>query len=845
MPRATGENLRGRATRLTAAVRRRLKPPDEASNAARQNHAVRYRTAFDLAVVIALLVTVSLVNLALGRSGWLASTLGSSNGWTLGGVLPGFVALVFGLAWFAWRRVAYTSTQLKTRERAEEEERAIAAIGLGASWDLDLSHVYARFASDLRSLVEYDRLTITMSRPDGRTEVVFTHGADAGGVPAGDLTPRDSAEPDGLRHPDAQGFRSCLIAPFRGPVRLSGHMILRSRTEDAYGETEADLLKRVVAHVSLAVTNAHLFRATLRRVSERTALAEIGRAATAGLDVESIFHEVRRPLGDLIDFDRVECALIGRQTGHARLVYTAGVDVPGMSVGADIRWRPREGTGPSGKRAEAFAAAGLKSWIEVPLIARERVIGMVAVQTRSESAYEEDDRLLMKQVASLVAPAVENARLYAEAQREAQERTALAAVGLAVNSDLEIQRIFAGVADEMASLFPYDRLVVLLANEQEDLEVSFVRGVPLRGTSVGDVIAWRRNGGTPANEESMQGMNSAMRAPLGGLGDEFGYIVVGSLAHDAYTVRDEAFLGLLAAHIAPAIVNASLLAHERDLHEHIAQQNEELQAANEAKNRFLSQVSHELKTPLTVVSGFLDLLLMDDQGNLTLDQKEIMEVMQGNAQRLDVLINDLLDLSRIGVGRFKLEESEFNAVDLVREIARGFEPVLAEKRQAISVSLPEQEVWIDADRERLAQVTGNLVSNASKYSPEGSGIELGAEIRDGRLRVRVSDGGIGISEKDRERVFAQFFRVESNETRGVPGTGLGLAIAKSIVDLHGGTISVSSKLGEGTTVEYEIPGVKSGPSHAYMKAKAAANTVVQRSRLASDDDLEEMELSAG
>jgi len=116
-----------------------------------------------------------------------------------------------------------------------------------------------------------------------------------------------------------------------------------------------------------------------------------------------------------------------------------------------------------------------------------------------------------------------------------------------------------------------------------------------------------------------------------------------------------------------------------------------------------------------------------------------------------------------------------------------------------------------------------------------------AEVSDGRLRVRVSDSGIGISDEDQERVFAQFFRVESKQTQGVPGTGLGLAIAKSIIDLHGGTISVSSKLGEGTTVEYEVPGVMSGPSDEYMKARA----VIPRSRLAVGDDSEEIELSAG
>jgi len=845
MLRTTGKKLKGLAARLIAATGSGFRPPDSASSAAGQIRTVRSRTVIDLFAVIALLVTVALLNLALGRQGWLASTLGTNAGWTLGGVVPGFTALVVGIAWFAWRRTASTSVLLRAREDTEQEERHVAAIGLGASWDLDLGHVYARFANDLRALIDYDRLVITMSRPDARTEVVFANGVDVDGVRVGELIPPDSREPDGLKHRDARRLRSCLVAPFRGPVRLSGHIILRSASDDAYGEREADLLRRVVAHVSLAVINAHLFRATLRRVSERTALAEIGRAATAGLGMESIFREVRRPLADLIDFDRIECALIGHQAGRARLVYVDGVEVPGLPAGADIDWQPREDVEVSEKHAGALAAAGLRSWIEVPLIARERVIGLIAVRSRAESAYDEDDRLLVTQVASQVAPAVENARLYAEAQRETKERTALAAIGLAVNSDLEIQRVFSGAADELAGLFSYDRVVVLLSDMKGELEVSFVQGVPLEGMSVGDTIPWERDAAAGVSDASMHGMSSAIRAPLGALGAEFGYLEVGSLADDAYTVRDKAFLDLLAAHIAPAIVNAGLLAHERELREHIARQNAELQAANEAKNRFLSQVSHELKTPLTIVSGFLDVLMADGEDSLTADQRGILEVMRGNTQRLDLLINDLLDLSRIGVGRFKLEKNEFDVVDLLREAARGFQSVPHGKKQSLSADLPGGEVWMKADRERLGQVVGNLLSNASKYSPEGSEIELGAEARDGMLWVRVTDNGIGISEEDQEKIFTQFYRVESRQTRGIPGTGLGLAIARSIIDLHGGTISVSSRVGEGTTVECEVPGVLPGPSEEYTRNRAVADAVTPRSRLAAEDASEDMQLSAG
>ncbi|MBM3957884.1 MAG: hypothetical protein FJ313_07520, partial [Gemmatimonadetes bacterium] len=229
-----------------------------------------------MVAVTMLIGAVSLINLAFGRHGWLASVLGFADGWTLGGVLPGFFAVVAGLAWFAWRTAAYTAAQVRARERTEEEERVVAAIGVGASWDLDLDRVYARFANDLPQLVGYDRLTFTMSRPDGRVEVVFTRGGGTDRALTGTLIAPGAPEPDGLTQPEAGRFRSRLVTPFRGPEQLSGHLVLRSKTGHAYGDREAGLLRQVVAHVSLAVINAHLFQQTLHRVRERTALAEIG-----------------------------------------------------------------------------------------------------------------------------------------------------------------------------------------------------------------------------------------------------------------------------------------------------------------------------------------------------------------------------------------------------------------------------------------------------------------------------------------------------------------------------------------------------------------------------------------
>jgi len=253
---------------------------------------------------------------------------------------------------------------------------------------------------------------------------------------------------------------------------------------------------------------------------------------------------------------------------------------------------------------------------------------------------------------------------------------------------------------------------------------------------------------------------------------------------------------------------------ERELRLRLDADNRELQRVNEMTNQFSAAVSHELRTPLTSVVAFADLLARKGGHNLSDRQFQQVGAIQRNAHRLMMLTNDLLDASRMQGGKLRIEPERFDARPLFEELAEGFAPLLAERGQTLRLELPAGSLWIDADRERLAQVVTNLLSNASKYSPDGSAVEMEATAAGEWLYLRVRDHGIGIPEEDQPKVFTPFFRAANAPTRGASGTGLGLFVVKSIVELHNGTIWLESAPGVGTEVHVGVPcALPEAPAH--------------------------------
>jgi two-component system phosphate regulon sensor histidine kinase PhoR len=230
----------------------------------------------------------------------------------------------------------------------------------------------------------------------------------------------------------------------------------------------------------------------------------------------------------------------------------------------------------------------------------------------------------------------------------------------------------------------------------------------------------------------------------------------------------------------------------------------ELRRLERVRSEFVANVSHELRTPLTCIKGYLETLLdgaLDDRAHA----RRFLEVAGTHAERLDRLIDDLLELSNIESGRVTLVPKRLDLGEVVAGVAAMFERRTGQSHQTLERTVPVG-LSVQADRDRLVQILVNLVDNAVKFTPEGGriGIEAGP-AGDGRVEIRVSDTGIGIPSTDLPRITERFYRVDKDRSREVGGTGLGLAITKHLVQAHGGELHVESALGQGTTVTFTLP----------------------------------------
>ena len=239
----------------------------------------------------------------------------------------------------------------------------------------------------------------------------------------------------------------------------------------------------------------------------------------------------------------------------------------------------------------------------------------------------------------------------------------------------------------------------------------------------------------------------------------------------------------------------------------IEEKNRELQRESLAKTQILSTASHELKTPLTSIVGYIDRILLqqDRIGPLNERQQRYLETVQRNSHRLKALIDDLLDVSRIESGSLELTLEELDVQQEIEDVVRSMQVQIGEKRIRVVLNVPHDLREVKADRLRFSQVISNLLSNACMYSPEEATTTISAKEEGGLIHIDVSDTGMGISKDDQSKLFTKFFRADNSSTREVSGTGLGLFVTRHLVVAHGGEIWVESEEGKGTTFSFTLP----------------------------------------
>jgi len=464
-----------------------------------------------------------------------------------------------------------------------------------------------------------------------------------------------------------------------------------------------------------------------------------------------------------------------RGQGMAGMVWKTGEP---MVVSDYSQWEQRQ---PGFEWARAQVCLPLR--VELEIVG---VIGVVYVDPDRQFGQAEID--LLHRFGQMASLALANARLYEETQRELAERR---------RAEQRLQEMLAEIeraqTKARAILDAATDSMLLLAPDQTILLVNrsfcehFFGGTPRQivGKSLDDYRSTLQRLFDPA--------------------DAFDHIVHTTLTdttapstHDLIQITPRR----RELHLASTPVRTAM--HEYLGRLYVFRDVTREREIDRMKSEFVSMVSHELRTPLTSIKGYVDLLQADQVGTLNATQREFLNIVKANTDRLVQLINDLLDLSRIEARRIELQRQPLDLPRLVEGVVATLQPQLRAKQQELLLDLPPDlpPAWGDPDR--VIQILTNLVSNAHKYTPAAGKITITARAQEAWVRVDVADTGIGLSREDQARLFSRFFRA-SSAARDVPGTGLGLAITRSLVELHGGDIWVESAPGQGSTFSFTLP----------------------------------------
>jgi len=475
------------------------------------------------------------------------------------------------------------------------------------------------------------------------------------------------------------------------------------------------------------------------------------------------------------------------------------------------------------------------SMIYLPLIAQERVLGLLSVQSFKKNAYTEQHLRLLENLAAYTTIALDNANAYEainEAERAVRGRAAelltVNRITQALATQLEKDRLIQLVGEQIQDLFHASiAYIALLDRSTMMLHFPYTFGEEVQSRPFGTGLTSRiiRTGEPLLINEDMEqnrkrlgveqmGRNTAsyLGVPIHSGGQAIGVISVQSTDQEGrFTDADQRLLSTIASAVGVAIHNARLFEEAR-----AARQAAE--EADAAKSSFLSTVSHELRTPLTSVLGFAKIirrrleerlfaLIPDDDRKVAQTKQQVLDnlgVVVSEGERLTKLIDDVLDLAKIEAGKFTWNMASVSMAEVIERATSATSSLFDAKKLTLVREVEPDLPTINGDQDRLIQVVINLISNAVKFTDAGS-IQCVVRREDDELVVSVTDSGIGIAPADQPKVFEKFKQVGDTLTDKPKGTGLGLPICKEIVEYHGGRIWVDSELGKGSTFSFTLP----------------------------------------
>ena len=657
---------------------------------------------------------------------------------------------------------------------------------------------------------------------------------------------------------DNPALKAWMGVPLSAPGGAIGVMCVGSvQVGVTYGDDQLKILWQIADQAATAIDKARLFRETQIRARQLTALNQIStQFASVFKEPDRLLELITESAVSILEAEAGSLLMIDLETSELEFKVAIGNEA-GHLVGT--RLPPGTGlVGTVADRGEPVIVndttrdprwfSGVDSDIQfhtntlmaAPLVASGGVIGVLEVINKHDGGvFVEDDKRLLTTFASQAAIAIENARLFQMTDQQlaarVEELDTMQRIDRELNETLDLRRVLDITLDwAIRESRSTAGAVAMVVGEAEALEVVAERGYPVHENEDGEGLPMTIERGIAGRVvrtgrpelvsdvhidtdymEMLPEGRCQLSVPLFTGGKVNGVIMLESIQENAFSLLDLDFVTRLAEHASPAMANASLFA--------------QLERANEARSEFVGFVAHELKTPMTSIKGFADLLLGGVVGPMNDQQRNFLGTIRANVERMTTLVSDLNDVTKLQTDRMYMEKVPTDFRRVVQETLRPLQKQLDDKHQRVELQLPDHVPPIYADLNRLIQVLTNLVTNAHKYSPDQSTITLFAQpnrnIWDSKgaaevLHFYVKDAGIGISAEDQAQLFRPYFRTTNPEALDQPGTGLGLVIVRGIVLQHGGQIWVESELGHGSTFHVTIP-LASAVEEAREKASAA------------------------
>ena len=678
-------------------------------------------------------------------------------------------------------------------------------------------------------------------------------------------------------NPDAAGIYAWIGVPLNAGAETIGAISIANRDPSVvYTGQHINLLQAIADQAAGAIIKNRLLAETQTKALQLASLNEIGRSLTSTLETKPLLNQIMQSATEILNCEAGSLFMVDDPTGELIFEVTigpvadhlidrhlpAGTGIVGKSaqsgrslivneVHKSEYWysHPDQDTG--------FVTRDI---LVVPMKIKERVLGVIeAINKRDGSQFTHNDEELLATFASQAAIAVENARLYTQTDAALRSRVEELSLmqrfdrelssNLDLNRSLEITltwsmrqaRAEAGIIctpesdiqlpdgtyriiidqgytkstkNKTGEGIPVLHTITLL--DETTLE-SLKQGLPviLESTDSHEGRPWviqkhAHLDNDPSKAEPsltdvpqeyhLPGSQTKILVPVLRQSEVLALMLLESTTQHSFSEESISMLSRISDHAAIAISNAQLYA--------------DLQAANIAKSDFISLVSHELKTPMTSIKGYTDLLAQGSVGPVNPAQADFLNIIRSNTNRMATLVSDLTDISRIEAGRLRLEFSAVPLGQVIEDVYRSVKAQIDHKQMHLDIDLPGDLPFLWGDFHRLSQIVSNLLSNAIKYTPEGGRIAISARPaaieaegagRSKVIRIDIRDTGIGIPAGDQDKVFQKFFRSDAPEVSSTPGTGLGLNITRHLVNMQGGQIWFESQPGQGTQFSFTIP----------------------------------------